>query len=83
MVVRDANWNQRLVRAVLTADGRRLRTLGEAAAFVAEQNGMRQHWLSATQALIFASFDPNAAEGATAALERALGMPDEVTLKKR
>lgn len=71
MTVKSADWDRRLTRAVLTPDGRRLRTLREAAAFVIEQ-GATQVWLSASQGLMVASLLPAAVEGATETVETAI-----------
>jgi hypothetical protein len=72
MTIKGADWDRRLARAIQLQDGRRLRTLREAAKFVVEQDGMRQVWLTASQALMIASFDQNAVEGATEAVEKAI-----------
>jgi hypothetical protein len=72
MVVKRGDWDRPLARALLTPDGRRLRTLREAAAFVVEQRGKEPTWLSAAQGLMMASLLPNAVDGATESLEQAI-----------
>jgi hypothetical protein len=72
MTIKGADWDRRLSRALLTPNGRRLRTLREAANFVAGQRPAAPIWLSAAQALLVASMLPDAVEGATGAVETAI-----------
>jgi len=72
MTIKGADWDRRLTRALLTPNGKRLRTLREAANFVAGQRPAALVWLSAAQALLVASMLPNAVEGATDAVEKAI-----------
>jgi hypothetical protein len=78
MTVKGADWDRRLTRALLTPKGKRLRTLREAARFVADQRPAASIWLSAARALMFASMLPDAVEDATDAVEKAIA-----TLGKR
>jgi len=72
MTIKGADWDRRLARALITPKGSRLRTLREAAAFVVEQDSKREVWRSAAQALMVASMRPEALEGATEAVEKAI-----------
>lgn len=78
-----ANWDAPLARTIVTRDGKRLRTLREAAAFVVEQDAKRRVWLSVTQVLIIASLDPNAVESATIAVENAIREQSTDTSERR
>jgi hypothetical protein len=72
MTVKGADWDRRLTRALLTPKGKRLRTLREAADFVADQRPAAPIWLSAAQALMVASMLADAVAGATDAVEKAI-----------
>src|SRR5262249_40093186 len=72
MTIKGADWDSRLARALITPKGSRLRTLREAAALVVEQDSKRQVGRSAAQALMVASMRPEALEGATEAVEKAI-----------
>ena len=67
-----ANWAQPLSRTVRTSDGKTFHTLSDAGGFVIDEDHVGVHWRAAAQALMIAALAPNAIEGATAAVERAL-----------
>ena len=77
-----SSWARSLTRTVVTSDGEaEFRMLREAADFVLKEDALRGHWYSAAQALMVASFDESAIEGATLAVERALMLEGRLKLR--
>jgi hypothetical protein len=77
-----SSWSRSLTRIVVTSDGEtELRTLRQAADFVLKEDAIRGHWHSAARALMVASFDESAIEGATLAVERALMLEGRLKIR--